>query len=79
MLLDVIKVEPLDDYKILVTFENNEIKEFDVKVLLDRPRWQELKDKNLFSTVKVYEGTAQWVHGQDISPEWLYEDGTIVK
>jgi len=75
MLLDVIEVKPLSDYKIFVTFENNEQKIFDVTPLLERLRWQELKNVSLFNTVKVWEGTVQWIHGQDISPDWLYEDG----
>ncbi|SDH44870.1 DUF2442 domain-containing protein [Desulfosporosinus hippei] len=75
MLLDVIEVEPLRDYHILVTFDNNEKRVFDVKPLLNKPRWQELKNVSLFKTVKVWEGTVQWLHGQDICPQWLYDEG----
>lgn len=75
MLLDVIEVKPLSDYRILLTFENGERKVFDVKPLLDKPHWHELKDVSLFNTVKVWEGTVQWIHGQDICPDWLYTDG----
>jgi len=75
MLLDIVAVKPLSDYSILLTFENGEKKVFDVKPLLDRPLWQELKDVSLFMTVKVWEGTVQWIHGQDICPQWLYEEG----
>ena len=75
MLLDIVAVKPLSDYSILLTFENGEKKVFDVKPLLDRPRWRELKDISLFNTVKVWEGTVQWIHGQDICPQWLYEEG----
>lgn len=74
MLLDVICVKPLSDYRILLMFENHERKVFDVKPLLDRPHWRELKDVSLFNTVKVWEGTVQWIHGQDICPDWLYEE-----
>ena len=79
MLLDVIEVQPLSNYRISITFENNEKKIFDVNSLLNRPRWQELKNVSLFNTVKVWEGTVQWIHGQDICPEWLYEEGEIVQ
>lgn len=67
MLLDIVAVKPLSDYSILLTFENGEKKVFDVKPILDRPRWQELKDISLFNTVKVWEGTVQWIHEQDIN------------
>lgn len=33
---------------------------------------------NLFRTLRVYDGTVQWIHGQDISPEWLSDDGEIL-
>lgn len=40
MLLDVIEVEPLNNYKILITFENSEKKIFDVSTLINsRPLW----------------------------------------
>jgi hypothetical protein len=35
MLLDVIKVEVMDDYKLKLTFENGEIREFDCKQILN--------------------------------------------
>lgn len=79
MLLDIITVKPLENYRILVTFENNERKVFDVSPLLERYRWQELKDERLFNTVKIWEGTVQWIHGQDISPDWVYQDGIPVE
>ena len=76
MLFDVIEVEPLNNYKILITFENSEKKIFDVSTLINsRPLWQELKNIELFNTVKVWEGTVRWIHCQDICPKWLYEEG----
>ncbi|OLN33835.1 DUF2442 domain-containing protein [Desulfosporosinus metallidurans] len=76
MLFDVIEVEPLNNYKILITFENSEKKIFDVSTLINsRPRWQELKNIELFNTVKVWEGTVRWIDGQDICPKWLYDEG----
>jgi hypothetical protein len=77
-MLDAIQVFPINDYKILVTFENGEKKMFDVKPLLVKERWAELKNYDLFNTVKVWEGTVQWIHGQDICPQWLYEDGVNI-
>lgn len=74
MLLDVVAVKPLDDYKILITFENGERRIFDVTPLLDKPRWQELKDERLFRLVKVYDGTVQWPGQRDICPCYLYND-----
>lgn len=78
MLFDVTDVIPLPDYFILITFETGETKIFDVKVLFDRPRWKALQAVELFNEISVFEGTVIWPNGLDISPEWLYEDGTPV-
>ena len=46
MYLSVKKVKPLNDYKLELTFENNETKIFDVKPYLDTGLFRTLKDKH---------------------------------
>ena len=48
MYLAVKDVKPLDDYFLLLKFENEEEKLFDVKPYLDVGKFKELKDKTLF-------------------------------
>ena len=68
-------VRPLEDYKLLLTFTNDEKRIFDVKPLIEeKKRYNELKSLILFNTVKVSHGTIEWIHEQDICPDWLYED-----
>jgi len=45
MYLSVKKVKPLNDYNLELTFENNEIKIFDVKPYLDTGLFKTLKDE----------------------------------
>ena len=48
-----IDVEPLEDYMLLIKFDNGEEKKFDVKPYLEHKAFCKLKNKELFKTVKV--------------------------
>lgn len=72
MLLDVVKFDYLDGYKLLLTFENGEIKEFDCCTLMDKKPFQVLKDMNYFKRAKIDYGTLVWPNEIDIAPETLY-------
>jgi hypothetical protein len=75
--LSVNKVKALYDYKLKLTFENKEIKIFDVKPYLDTGMFKTLKDKNYFKMVKVSFDTISWPNGVDLDPEVLYEKSNI--
>lgn len=68
-------VKPNADHTITVTFENGEIKVFDVKPYLDKGIFKELQDMNLFNSVRPVLGTVQWKNGQDFCPDTLYLEG----
>ena len=74
MYLAVKEVKPIDNYKLILTFENNEGKLFDMIPYLDKGIFQELKDENLFKAVKVSFDSIEWPNEADIDPETLYED-----
>ena len=74
MYLAVKEVKPIDNYKLILTFENNEVKIFDMIPYLDKGIFQELKDENLFKAVKVSFYSIEWPNEADIDPETLYED-----
>lgn len=75
----VIKVETLQDYVLKVTFENNEIKYYDVKPLFTKwIAFQNLKSiKRLFNQVKVdTKGYGiSWNDELDLSCNELYNNG----
>ena len=73
MYLSVNKVKPLKDYKLKLTFENKEIKIFDVKPYLDTGLFKTLADVNIFKMVKISCDTIKWPNGIDLDPEVLYE------
>ncbi len=72
MYLAVKDVKPKDGYKLILTFENEEIREFDVSVYLEIGKFKELKDKVLFDSVKVSFDSIQWANKLDLDPELLY-------
>jgi len=74
----VIDVKTIDNYKLLITFENNEKKIFDVSKYLDIGKFQELKNKKMFNTVKVKFDSIEWDNKLDLDPELLYNESERV-
>jgi len=73
MYLSIKEVKPLEDYNLLLKFENNEEKIFDVKPYLEIGKFQELKDENLFKSVKICFDSIEWDNQLDLDPELLYQ------
>ena len=67
-----VNVKVLDNYNLLVTFQNDEKKIFDVKPLLSMPLYQPLKNKALFKNVKADGMCIYWNDEIDICPDILY-------
>jgi hypothetical protein len=72
MLLDIVDFDFLNEYKILLTFENGEKREFDCATLIDQKPFQVFEDKNYFKRAKIEYGTLVWPNEIDIAPETLY-------
>ena len=73
MYLAVKDVKTIDDYKLILTFEDESVRIFDMKPLLGKGVFKELKDEKLFKTVKVSFDSIEWANGIDVDPETLYE------
>ena len=78
MYLSVKKVKAIEDYKLLVTFENNENRIFDMSPYLTIGRFAELKDKSLFKSVKISFDSIEWANHMDLDPEFLYQKSKAV-
>ena len=74
MYLSVKDVKALEGYKLLLTFENGEIRLFDMGPYLNKGIFKELKDTSMFKSVKVSFDSVEWENEADIDPETLYED-----
>ena len=73
MFPDVIAVETLPDYCLLLTFGNAEKKCFDMKPYLHATVFQPLKNVDFFKQARVNYGTVVWSNDIDIAPETLYD------
>ena len=68
------QVTPNPDYTITLLFDNGEKRIFDMKRYLNRGIFKELKDKEIFNSVKPFLGSVCWKNGQDLCPDTLYMD-----
>jgi len=73
MYIGVKAVKPMPDYKLFVTFENNEQKIFDMTPYLDHGIFVQLRDETLFASAHVNFDTVEWSNGADVCPEMLYQ------
>ena len=78
MYLAIKQVEPLDNYKLLLTFENGEKRKFDMNPYLNKGLFKELKDVKMFRTVKTNFDTIAWDNDADIDPEILYQESSVI-
>jgi hypothetical protein len=75
----VIGVEPKAEHKVLLTFDNKEVKFFDMSSYIDRSSFfEQLEDEEYFKTVRVSLGSIQWKNGQDLSPHTLYSNSILI-
>jgi hypothetical protein len=79
MYLAIQNVKPLDNYLLLLTFENGEKRQFDVKPYLDLGIFKELRDLQMFRTVKTCFDTIEWDNKADFDPEVLYQYSVKIK
>jgi hypothetical protein len=66
------KVTPNSNYTVRLIFDNGEEGIFDVKPYLDKGIFKELRNLQVFNSVKPFMGTIQWKNGQDFCPDTLY-------
>lgn len=65
-------VKVLEDYELLLIYENDEERIYDMKPNLKYPAFEKLKDYELFKKVHAAGETIEWETGEDVSPESLY-------
>jgi len=78
MYLAINKVEPKDNYLLILTFENGEKRQFDMKPFLDVGIFKELRDLKVFRTVKPSFDSIEWENEADVDPMTLYTDSVEI-
>jgi hypothetical protein len=79
MYLAIKEVVPRKNYTLLLTFENGEKREFDMKPYLDTGLFRELKDMKMFNTVKTSFDSIEWDNEADFDPEVLFQKSIKVE
>lgn len=70
-----VKVKPMNNYLLLVRFDNGEERIFNCMSLMQSKLYSELCDKEFFRTVHIDNmGVVCWNDSIDIDPYLLYED-----
>ena len=74
-MLEVTKAEYIEEYRILITFNNGVSGVVDLKDALWGAMFEKLKDYNIFRTFEVSDvvHTIRWENDADLAPEYLYE------
>jgi hypothetical protein len=75
---DVISVQPLPEYRLLLKFSNGERKIFDATPYLSVGIFTGLKDPKAFAAAYVEYGSVEWPIGAGLSYNTLYMRGTPV-
>ncbi len=73
-----IAVTPLENYRLLLTFDNHERKIFDVTPYIHGNWYGELQNPDIFKSVRIAGLSVEWPNGQDICPDCLYNDSVSV-
>lgn len=74
----VINVKPEQNFSLVLTFSNGEVKRFDVNPYLGIGIFKELKDLSVFNSVKPFLGSIQWSNGLDLCPDTLYLESKLL-
>lgn len=75
----IVGVEPVDDYKLILEFDNREKKIKDMKPYLEKGVFSKLKDEEFFKKVKISFGTISWDNDIDLCADSLYESSTNIE
>lgn len=73
-----IAVRPLDNYNLLIKFNNGETKVYDAKPLIKGDWFGQLKNPAIFNTVHIAGLSVEWAGGQDVCPDDLYYSSTPI-
>lgn len=74
----LIKVDPQDNFILLLEYDNGEIRKYDFAEDLNHPFFGKIKNPALFKDCKVNAGNLEWTTGEDFCPFTLYEKSRLI-
>jgi hypothetical protein len=78
MFLEVSQADYLNEYRIMITFNNGVKKTVDLKNELTGSVFEPLRQLDFFRDFRVGYNTLEWANGADYAPEYLYETGVLL-
>jgi hypothetical protein len=72
----VVSVKALDNYKLLVVFDNKEKRTLNMTPFLEHGIFQDLRAEPVFRLVRVNFDTIEWPNGADLDPEYVYQESS---
>ena len=75
----IIDVKALENYRILVIYQNGEKRIKDMKPYLEKGVFKKLKDVDFFNSVKVAFGTVTWGEEIDLCADSIYQTSEVFK
>ncbi len=79
MYIGVNAVQPLENYQLLLTFENSEQGIFDMRPYWEKGIFCQLRDMSLFASAHMSFDTVEWNNGADLCPETLYAQSVKIE
>ncbi len=74
-LFDIVNVKPLDNFVLLLTFNNGEEKIFNMQKYLHIAPFNRINNTHIFKQVSIKNGTIWWPGDIDFNPLTLYNLG----
>ncbi len=72
---DVIAVQTLANFELLVSFADGEQRHFSMEPYFSYPAYKTLRQREKFNKAYVLNGTVAWFDDIDMSPDTLYLEG----
>jgi len=79
MFLHIDEAQYLENYKLNLKFNNDKVKQVDLKDELYGEVFEPLKDKDFFKDFFISHNTIEWKNGADFAPEFLYNISKEIK
>jgi len=71
-------VQTSENYKLILKFTDNSIREFDMEPYQKFPAFEDLKEGDIFKKASVYLGTVKWNEEIDMSPDTLFLESNLI-
>ena len=75
----ITNVTALNNYRLELHFNNDEIKVLDMSPYISKGIYKALKDTNLFKTARVSFDSIEWANNADLDPEFLYVESKPIQ